>query len=150
MFGYCSVELGSGLLVWHTRLGLSAFGGTTRFDDFQRKLGMSRNLLSTRLKRLVQAGVLERRAISAEGRRQEYILTEMGEDLLATIVALRQWGDRWLFRPEPYPADMIDAVDGSKVEPLVVRSGLGRAMTRLDLRLKKTARASRKQSAPAA
>lgn len=113
-----------------------AFGGTTRFDDFQKKLGMSRNLLTSRLKTLVDGGVLERRPISPNARRHEYVLTEMGDDLLATIIALRQWGDRWLFRPAPHPADMIDAIDGSKVETLVVRSSKGRAMARNDLRLK--------------
>ena len=52
-----------------------AFGGTTRFDDFQKQLGICRNLLSTRLKKLVEGGILERQAVSADGRRQEYVLT---------------------------------------------------------------------------
>ena len=49
-----------------------AFGGTTRFDDFQKQLGISRNLLSTRLKKLVDGGILERRPISADGRHSPY------------------------------------------------------------------------------
>jgi len=60
---------------------------------------MSRNLLTARLKKLVASGILKRKPITEEGRRHEYVLTEMGEDLLTTIIALRQWGDRWLFRP---------------------------------------------------
>jgi DNA-binding HxlR family transcriptional regulator len=80
-----------------------AFVGTTRFDDFQKQLEMSRNLLTARLKKLVASGILERKPIAEEARRHEYVLTEMGEDLFTTIIALRQWGDRWLFRPSPPP-----------------------------------------------
>ena len=67
-----------------------AFGGATRFDDFQKQLDMSRNLLTARLKKLVACGILARKPIAEEARRHEYVLTEMGEDLLATIIALRQ------------------------------------------------------------
>lgn len=114
-----------------------AFGGTTRFDDFQKQLDMSRNLLTARLKKLVACGILERKPVAEEARRHEYVLTEMGEDLLTTIVALRQWGDRWLFRPSPPPAHMVDAVDGSELEQLKVRSSLGREPVRRDIRLRR-------------
>ena len=114
-----------------------AFGGVTRFDDFQKRLQMSRNLLTTRLKGLVANGVMERRPITADARRLEYVLTPMGEDLVTTIVALRQWGDRWLFAPKPHPADMFDAVDGTKLKELVVRSSKDRRVTRADIRLRR-------------
>ncbi|WCA62374.1 helix-turn-helix domain-containing protein (plasmid) [Agrobacterium tumefaciens] len=114
-----------------------AFGGTTRFDDFQKQLGISRNLLSTRLKKLVDGGILERQPTSASGRRQEYVLTPMGEDLVSVVVAMRQWGDRWLFVPDPHPADMYDAVDGSKIAKLEVRSENGRLIDRQDLKLRR-------------
>ncbi|MBW8813626.1 MAG: helix-turn-helix transcriptional regulator [Caulobacterales bacterium] len=114
-----------------------AFGGTTRFDDFQKQLGISRNLLSTRLKKLVDGGILQRQPISADGRRQEYVLTPMGEDFVTVIVALRQWGDRWLFAPNPHPADMYDAVDGSKIARLEARSEKGRLIGREDLQLRR-------------
>lgn len=116
-----------------------AFGGTTRFDDFQKQLDMSRNLLTARLKKLVAVGILERRPIAEEGRRQEYVLTEMGGDLLTTIIALRQWGDRWLFRPAPPPVLMLDASDGSELEELKVRSSAGRELSRADIRLRRRA-----------
>jgi len=126
---------------WGTLMILrEAFGGTTRFDDFQKQLGMSRNLLTTRLKTLVDGRIMERRPISAGARRNEYVLTPMGEDLVTTIVALRQWGDRWLFRPKLHPADMFDAIDGSKVETLVARSSEGRVLSREDLTLRPTRR----------
>ncbi len=117
-----------------------AFGGTTRFDDFQKQLDMSRNLLTARLKKLVASGILARRPIVEEARRHEYVLTEMGEDLQTTIVALRQWGDRWLFRPLPAPIVMIDAVDGTELAQLKVRSSLGRELSRADVRLHRRAK----------
>jgi len=113
-----------------------AFGGTTRFDDFQKKLGISRNLLTARLKKLVARGIFTRRPIAEEARRHEYVLTEMGEDLLATIIALRQWGDRWLFRPLPAPYGMFDAVDGSELKEIKVRSSHGRDIRHVDIRLR--------------
>jgi DNA-binding HxlR family transcriptional regulator len=113
-----------------------AFGGTTRFDDFQERLDISRNLLTARLKKLVARGILNRRPIAEEARRHEYVLTEMGEDLLATIIALRQWGDRWLFRPLPAPYGMFDTVDGTELEEIKVRSSQGRQIRRVDIRLR--------------
>ena len=115
-----------------------AFGGVTRFDDFQERLQISRHLLTTRLKKLVAGGVLARQPIEDGGKRQEYVLTPMGQDFYTTVVALRQWGDRWLFAPRPHPADMVDAVDGSVLAPLEVRSSKGRRVEPNDIRLKPT------------
>lgn len=112
-----------------------AFGGVRRFDDFQERLQMSRNLLTARLKKLVKGGVMTRQPIAENAKRLEYVLTPMGEDLATTIVALRQWGDRWLFAPKPHPADMVDAVDGTVIPRLEVRSASGRVVPPTDIRL---------------
>lgn len=117
-----------------------AFGGVTRFDDFQERLQMSRNLLTARLKKLVAGGILVRKPVAENAKRLEYVLTPMGEDLATTIVALRQWGDRWLFAPDPHPADMVDAVDGTTLAPLEVRSANGRLVAPADIRLKPLAK----------
>ncbi len=113
-----------------------AFSGVTRFDDFQERLQISRHLLTERLKKLVAGGVLARQPIAENARRHEYVLTPMGEDLFTLVVALRQWGDRWLFAPNPPPVKMVDVIDGSVVAPLEVKSSRGRIMSRPDLRLK--------------
>src|SRR5271168_2338426 len=113
-----------------------AFGGVRRFDEFQKKIGLSRNLLTTRLKKLVDGGVLERRPIHSDAKRHEYVLTEMGRDLFATIIAMRQWGDRWLFTPETIPADMLDARDLSPIASIEVRSKRGRKVTLANLALR--------------
>jgi DNA-binding HxlR family transcriptional regulator len=113
-----------------------AFAGISRFDDFQKKIGISRSLLTTRLKKLVDGGVLERRPIASDAKRQEYVLTEKGEDLFTMIIALRQWGDRWLFPKDRYPADMLDNRDQSPLAPIEVRSVKGRKVTVANLTLK--------------
>lgn len=113
-----------------------AFAGVSRFDDFQERLQISRHLLTQRLKKLVAGGVLARRPIAEAAKRHEYVLTPMGEDLFTLVVALRQWGDRWLFAPDPPPMKMVDAIDGSDVAALEVKSTAGRIMSRRDLRLK--------------
>src|SRR5580692_11554707 len=75
-----------------------AFYGTTRFDDFAERLGMSEPVAAARLKDLVEAGLLERTPYQEPGQRTrlEYRLTDMGADLFPALVALSEWGDRWL------------------------------------------------------
>jgi DNA-binding HxlR family transcriptional regulator len=75
-----------------------AFYGTTRFDDFAQRVGISEPVAAARLKELVELGLLERCPYQEPGQRTrlEYQLTEMGADLFPTLVALMQWGDRWL------------------------------------------------------
>jgi DNA-binding HxlR family transcriptional regulator len=81
---------------WTLLILRDAFLGVRRFDDFQRSLGVARNVLNTRLQRLVDSGLLERRPYQERPVRYEYRLTQMGRDLWPSLVALMQWGDRWL------------------------------------------------------
>ncbi len=69
--------------------------GVTRFDDFQARLGISRNVLADRLDHLVDHGVLERRVYQEHPLRHDYVLTAKGTDLWLGVSAMRQWGDRW-------------------------------------------------------
>src|SRR4030088_1441429 len=85
---------------WWTPLILrDAFRGTTRFDDFQASLGMARSVLTARLAKLTEHGVLERVAYSEHPPRYEYRLTEKGLALFPVIAALMQWGDTWAASP---------------------------------------------------
>ena len=81
---------------WTLLILRDAFLGVRRFDDFQRSLGIARNVLNARLQRLMEAGLLERRRYQERPERFEYRLTDMGRDLWPSIVALMQWGDRHL------------------------------------------------------
>src|SRR5260221_8793593 len=84
---------------WWTMLVVrEGFMGTTRFDAFQRNLGIAPNILSARLKRLVASGVLQRMPAGG-ARRQEYRLTEKGRDLFPVLMALLQSAHRWLAGP---------------------------------------------------
>jgi len=83
------------------------FRGTTRFTDFQRALGVATNVLTTRLEGFVAAGLMDR--IRSAPPSVEYVLTAKGRDLLPTLVALTEWGDRWA-APEGPP--IVFAHDG--------------------------------------
>lgn len=82
---------------WWTFLILrDAFFGITRFDDFQRRLGIARNILATRLETLTGAGVFERRPYDVARKRYDYVLTDKGRALWPVLMTLRQWGDEWV------------------------------------------------------
>lgn len=81
---------------WSLLIVRDAFLGVTKFDDFQARLGISRNILTQRLNHLVDNEILERVQYQDHPRRYEYHLTEKGLDLFHTVTALREWGDRWL------------------------------------------------------
>jgi DNA-binding HxlR family transcriptional regulator len=80
---------------WTPLIVRDAFYGIRRFEDFQRSLGLARNVLSRRLDRLVSAGIMERQRYEKRPPRDEYLLTERGRDLFPIIAALMAWGDRW-------------------------------------------------------
>jgi DNA-binding HxlR family transcriptional regulator len=90
------------LAVLSTRSALlilrEAFYGTTRFDDFAERVGISEPATAVRLRELVDDGLLEREDYREPGQRtrQQYRLTEKGAELFPVLVALMQWGDRWL------------------------------------------------------
>ena len=82
---------------WWTPLVLrEAFYGTKRFDDFQRVLGIGRNVLTQRLNRLVSEQILERVPYHDRPVRYEYVLTDKGRELFPVLAAMITWGDRWL------------------------------------------------------
>jgi DNA-binding HxlR family transcriptional regulator len=80
---------------WSLLIVRDVFLGLRRFDEIQRNLGIARNILQTRLTRLLDSGVLEKRLYQERPARYEYRLTEKGLDLWPTIVSLLQWGDRY-------------------------------------------------------
>jgi DNA-binding HxlR family transcriptional regulator len=79
---------------WTMLILRDAFRGVRRFDDFQRQLGVARNVLTDRLARLVDDGILERRRYQDRPERFEYRLTDKGRDLWPVLVSLMKWGDR--------------------------------------------------------
>lgn len=100
----CPVGMTLGLLgeKWTLLIVRDALNGVRRFDEFRRHLGLSEAVLSDRLRKLVDAGVLETRPYREDGRRErhEYRLTDRGRDLLPVILALKQWGEVHLADPD--------------------------------------------------
>jgi DNA-binding HxlR family transcriptional regulator len=86
---------------WTLLIIRDAFLGLRRFDQFQESLGIARNVLTDRLARLVQEGILERVRYSERPERYEYRLTAKGRDLAITLAGLRQWGDKYLSEKPP-------------------------------------------------
>jgi DNA-binding HxlR family transcriptional regulator len=80
---------------WTPLIVRDAFYGHRRFEDFQRSLGIARNVLAVRLERLVEAGIMERQRYEERPPRDEYVLTPKGRDLFPIIGAILAWGDKW-------------------------------------------------------
>jgi DNA-binding HxlR family transcriptional regulator len=111
---------------WWTLLILhDAFDGYTRFDQFQDNLAISSSLLTSRLKRLVDLGLLERRQYQTKPVRHEYVLTELGRSLRPVIVALAAWGNARL-DPSQRSMVLVDSETGVEVEPILVDRATGR------------------------
>ena len=94
------------------------FAGATRFGDFQRSLGLASNILTTRLDRFVETGLMERRA-APESSYEEYVLTDKGRDLKSTLIALSHWGDRWVAPDGPPRLLEHSACGGLHEQPTV-------------------------------
>lgn len=114
---------------WWTMLILrEAFLGTQRFHDFQQNLGIARNILSARLKKLVARGILERIAAPDGGRRFEYHLTGKGRAFFPVLMALMQWGDQWIAGCDRAPVRVVDRESGREIREIHVLSGDGRPL----------------------
>lgn len=113
---------------WSLLIVRDAFDGLRRFSDFQRSLGMARNILSDRLRKLVDAGILTTQMASDGSAYQEYVLTAQGQELFAVVVALRQWGERHLFAPGERHSTLIERGTGKPVPLMAPRAGDGTAL----------------------
>lgn len=109
--------------------------GTTRFDEFQDRLGIARNILTSRLKRLTELGILEKSALGENERRQGYWLTPKGEDLYPVLVALLQWGDKWAAGENGPSIRLVDKETGKAIGPVGPLSADGRVLGFRDLRM---------------
>jgi len=109
---------------WSMLILRDAFLGISRFDDFQARLGISRNVLNQRLARLVEEGVLERVPYQERPTRYDYRLTDKGRDLWPVMTAMRQWGDRWAAPGGP-PLQLVHRACGRVTEAVATCSECG-------------------------
>ena len=118
---------------WTLLIVRDAFLGARRFGDFERSLGIAKNILSARLSHLVEHGIFERVDVGVEGERCEYRLTEKGEALLTVLTALREWSDAWVFGRGNEPVIVKDRRTGRRIPKLRVADTDGNPVTRREL-----------------
>lgn len=128
---------------WSLMIVRDAFDGIRRFGAFQARLGVARNILADRLKRLVERGVLTLVPASDGSAFQEYALTERGEALFAVLVALRQFGEAELFERGEPRSTLIDVESGKPVPVLALRRRDGRNIKASETRVDKPEAARR-------
>lgn len=106
--------------------------GSRRFSQLQEDLGMAKNILTARLKKLVDEDILEKRPI-AEAAYHEYAPTARGRDLYKVLVTLRQWGEQYYCRGEAPPTRLVDKATGQPIPPVEIRAADGRVLGAGDL-----------------
>jgi DNA-binding HxlR family transcriptional regulator len=104
---------------WSILILRDAFQGMTRFDEFQKSLGIAPNILSRRLAHLVATGMLERRRYIERPPRYEYLLTPKGRDFFPVVVALFTWGNKHL-APQGEALTLADRQDVRRLDPVLV------------------------------
>ncbi|HZX05192.1 helix-turn-helix domain-containing protein [Kribbella sp.] len=115
---------------WSLLIVRDAFDGSRRFGDFQRSLGVAKNILSARLSSLVDNGILDHAD-------RDYTLTAKGEALFPVIVALRQWGEAFAFDPGEPHSRLLDRQHHQPLKPLEVHASDGRLLTPADTEVRK-------------
>ena len=118
---------------WSIVILREAYYGATRFDEFQKSLGIAPSMLTRRLNSLVESGLLERRRYSEKPPRDEYVLTEIGRDFRTVVWSLIAWGNRH-FAPEGISIQLVDRETGAVADPVLVDRNSGRIMTPREFR----------------
>ncbi|QHG68133.1 winged helix-turn-helix transcriptional regulator [Pseudomonas putida] len=117
---------------WALMILRDAFDGLRRFSEFQKNLGLAKNILATRLKLLVDTGLLALQPASDGSAYKEYVLTEKGRSVFPIVVGLRQWGERFLFEAGETRSELVDNAKGRPVGTLQVRAEDGRLLAAED------------------
>ncbi|SFL05042.1 helix-turn-helix domain-containing protein [Pseudomonas sp. NFACC46-3] len=117
---------------WSLMIIRDAFDDIRRFSEFQKSLGVAKNILASRLKALVEAGVFDVRPASDGSAYKEYVLTDKGREIFPVVVSLRQWGERFLFEPGETRSVLLDNTSGQALMPMDVRSSNGQKLEPAD------------------
>ncbi|CAM3969000.1 putative HTH-type transcriptional regulator [Pseudomonas reidholzensis] len=113
---------------WALMILRDAFDGLRRFSEFQKNLGLAKNILASRLKLLVEGGLLALQPASDGSAYKEYVLTEQGRAVFPIVIGLRQWGERFLFEGGEARSQLLDNAQGQPIEVLQVRARDGRVV----------------------
>ncbi|MBS0521310.1 MAG: helix-turn-helix transcriptional regulator [Proteobacteria bacterium] len=113
---------------WSLLIVRDALRGMRRFSEFQKSLGVSKNILTQRLRTLVAQGILELAPATDGSAYREYVLTAKGRDLFHVLVALGQWGQEHLDPPAGSRLTMVDRARGEPLRRLELRARDGRVL----------------------
>ncbi len=117
---------------WCFMILRAALNGVGHFEDFLNEIGIARNILANRLTRMVDAGIMSRKPCEHDKRKVEYRLTEKGQDLLPTMIAMRQWGERWETGVPSNPV-LCDSRDRQPIKDITLRANDDRVLAMEDL-----------------
>ena len=118
---------------WTLLIVRDAMKGARRFSDFHESTGIAKNILTDRLKKLVDNDIMCREEVGVRGQRQEYVLTERGEALFPILMAMQQWGDKWVYGDAEAPVELFDVRTGEQLAPIQVANESGEEVTHRDL-----------------
>ncbi len=121
---------------WSMLIIREALFGRCRFGEFQKRLGLAKNILTVRLRALVDQGILQTAPASDGSAYQEYLLTPKGRGVFPVLVALRQWSEEFDERPEEITTVLVDKENGRPVRKLELHAEDGRLLTQADTTLK--------------
>ena len=117
---------------WSLLIVRDALMGTRRFSAFQKNLGVAKNILTVRLRTLVAEGILEVQPAADGSAYQDYVLTAKGRGLFPVLVALRQWGEEFSFKPNEDFSKLLDRKNGKPLRKLEIRAEDGRVIGQTD------------------
>ncbi|MFT5084234.1 MAG: DNA-binding HxlR family transcriptional regulator [Lentisphaeria bacterium] len=110
------------------------FGGTRRFEQLREGLGISRNVLTDRLRTLLEQDIVRKKPVEEGGRRMEYKLTRKGWELVPMMLATHQWCERWREDPLNSALRFVDVDTGEEVAPITVYSKSGNPLSPTEIR----------------
>ncbi len=120
---------------WSLLIIRDAFGGKERFGEFQKGLGLAKNILSSRLKKLVAEGILHTVPDSEESTFKSYVLTEKGERLGVVLAALWQWGEQNCFAKGEVTQTLVDRRTNEPLARISLKTATGRSLSPRDVNL---------------
>jgi len=121
---------------WSLLIIRDAFLGHRRFGEFQRNLGLAKNILTVRLRSLVERGILTTEPAADGSAYRDYVLTEKGHGLFPILVALRQWSEEFDDNPQEIATMLVDRGNGRPVRKLMLCADDGRRLAPADTTLK--------------
>jgi DNA-binding HxlR family transcriptional regulator len=130
---------------WSLLIIRDAFLGKRRFSEFQKSIGLAKNILTVRLRALVEHGILKTAPASDGSAYQEYVLTPKGRGIFPVLVALRQWSEEFSCDPGGFPTLLVDRDQGRPVRKLELRAEDGRLLGNGDTELRPNSGAKRRR-----